>query len=163
MRQGVDACDMGQIKCDLLDEKVLSLFREIAADPAMIQKFVKAETPADGPDLKAAQARVSSCENKIGRLAASLALAEDSAASKYIIAEMERLDMELAALKREASFAEMENHKAAAQAKDAKVTAAEIAKLIHGLEGFDDKERNAIARAVIQECVWDGERLFITL
>ena len=106
---------------------------------------------------------VSACERKIGRLAASLALAEDSAASKYIIAEMERLDVELGALKREASLAEMESHQAAASAKDAKATAAKIAKLIHGLDGFDDKEKNAIARAVIQECTWDGERLFITL
>ena len=163
MRQGVDACDMGQIKCDLLDEEVLGLFRGITADPALIQKFVKAEAPADVPDLKAAQARVSACERKIGRLAASLALAEDSAASKYIIVEMERLDVELGALKREASLAEMESHRAAASAKDAKATAAEIAKLIHGLDGFDDKEKNAIARAVIQECTWDGERLFITL
>lgn len=163
MRQGVDACDMGQIKCDLLDDEVLELFRGIAADPGLIQKFVKAEAPADVPDLKAAQARVSACERKIGRLAASLALAEDSAASKYIIAEMERLDVELGALKREASLAEMESHRAAASAKDAKATAAEIAKLIHGLDGFDDKEKNAIARAVIQECTWDGERLFITL
>ncbi|MFK7722858.1 hypothetical protein ACI3EW_01840 [Pilosibacter sp. HC1M1C21] len=57
----------------------------------------------------------------------------------------------------------MESHRAAASAKDAKATAAEIAKLIHGLDGFDDKEKNAIARAVIQECTWDGERLFITL
>lgn len=106
---------------------------------------------------------MSACERKIGRLAASLALAEDSAASKYIIAEMERLDVELGALKREASLAEMESRRAAASAKDAKATAAEIAKLIHGLDGFDDKEKNAIARAVIQECTWDGERLFITL
>ena len=113
MRQGVDACDMGQIKCDLLDGEVLELFRGITADPALIQKFVKAEAPADVPDLKAAQARVSACERKIGRLAASLALAEDSAASKYIIAEMERLDVELGALKREASLAEMESHQAA--------------------------------------------------
>ena len=163
MRQGVEACDMGQIKCDLLDEKVLSLFRDIAADPTMIQKFVKAEASDNVPDLKAAQARVSACENKIGRLAASLALAEESSASKYIIAEMERLDIELGALKREAALAEMESHRAATQAKDAKATAVEIAKLIHGLEGFDDKEKNAIARAVIQECTWDGERLFITL
>ena len=60
-------------------------------------------------------------------------------------------------------MAEMESHRAAASAKDANATAAEIAKLIHGLEGFDDKEKNAIARAVIQEFVWDGERLFVTL
>lgn len=163
MRQGIEACDMGQIKCDLLDEKVLSLFQEITADPAMIQKFVKADAPADVPDLKAARARVAACENKIGRLAASLALAEESSASKYIIAEMERLDLELAALKREASLAEMEGRRVADQVKDSKAAAVEIAKLIHGLEGFDDKEKNAIARAVIQECTWDGEQLFITL
>ena len=35
----------------------------------------------------------------------------------------------------------MESHQAAASAKDAKATAAEIAKLIHGLDGFDVTNR----------------------
>ena len=146
MRQGVDACDMGQIKCDLLDEEVLELFRGITADPALIQKFVKAEAPADVTDLKAAQARVSACERKIGRLAASLALAEDSAASKYIIAEMERLDVELGALKREASLAEMESHPGLLPAR--RMPRPRLRKWqswIHGLDGFNNKEKNAIA------------------
>ena len=46
---------------------------------------------------------------------------------------------------------------------DSALSLIHISKLIHGLDGFDDKEKNAIARAVIQECTWDGERLFIKL
>lgn len=163
MREGVQACDMGYVKCDLLDDEVMSLFKKIAIDPDLIQKFVQKESPDSAPDPKAARARVSACEAKIGRLAASLAMAHDSSASKYIIAEMERLDMELGALRREASMCEVESRKATKKAQDAKDTAKEIAKMIRGLDGFDDKERNAIVREVVRECSWDGERLSITL
>lgn len=163
MRKGLDACDMGHTKCEILDEKVLSVFREITIDPSAIQKYVKKESISEVPDLKSISTKISSCEKKIGRLAASLAMASESSASKYIIAEMERLDAELSALKKEAAMAEVESRKHAKFERDADADAREIAKFIHGLDGFDDKERNEIVRSVVKECVWDGSELFLTL
>ena len=94
MRQGAEACPRSQIKCEKLDQQVLAVFRKIAADPAAVSEFLKKD---EGPavDPKAAQAKVSACEAKIGRLAVSLSEAGDSPARKYIISEMEKLDREL--------------------------------------------------------------------
>ena len=161
--EGSEACDMNQIKCDLIDEKVLEIFRKIALDPDSIHQFVKTESPSEIPNLSFISSRISSVESKIGKLAASLALAENSTASKYIIEEIERLDAELAALKREASHAEMKIHQAAAKERNSQATAIEIAKFINNLDGFSAKEKNEIARSVIRDCRWDGEKLFLTL
>lgn len=39
---------MSQIKAELLDEKVLEIFRSIEHDPATIEKYVKVEKKAAG-------------------------------------------------------------------------------------------------------------------
>lgn len=163
MRQGTDACDMRYTKCELLNEKVLSIFREIATDPSIIKKYVNTQIPSNVVDIKSTQARISSCESKIGRLTASLAMAIDSSASKYIITEIERLDLKIAAMKQELTVAEIENRKMSKRERDAKIAADEIARLIHGLDGFNDKEKNTIVRSVVKECKWDGEQLFLLL
>ena len=56
----------------------------------MIYRFVqKSDLPL--PDIKTINNKISSIELRIGRLASSLALADGSAASKYIVAEIERI------------------------------------------------------------------------
>lgn len=162
MRQGVEACDRKQIKIELLDEKVISVLRSIEADPLLIHHFVKEDAcVSDAPDPKVINSKISSCEAKIGRLTASLALAENSAASRYIIAEIDRLDLELQALKREYNVAVSSAHQRAKAIKSIDAKAMEISKLIRGLDGFSASERNEILRSIIRECIWDGEELFI--
>ena len=164
MRKGVEECDRTQIKVDILDEKVLDIFRSIEADPLLIHQFVREDIhTSDTPDPKTISSKISSCEMKIGRLASSLALAENSTASKYIVAEIERLDLELQALKREYNMAIAANRKQAAAIKTAESKAEDITKLIRGLDGFSAKEKNEILRTIIKECTWDGEKLSITL
>lgn len=164
MRKGVEACDRAQIKVELLDEKVMEVMRSIEADPLLVRQFVRDDTKnPDIPDPKVIASRIASCEAKIGRLAASLALAENSSASKYIVAEMERLDLELQALKREHNMATAAARQHNTALKSAEAKAAEISNLIRNLDGFSAKEKNEILRSVIQKCTWDGEELFISL
>jgi site-specific DNA recombinase len=164
MRRGADACDRAQVKIELLDEKVLEVLRSIQADPSLIREFVREDVrTSDSPDPKITASKVSSCEAKIGRLAASLALAENSTASKYIVAEMERLDLELQALRREHSLALSAERLRTSAVKSAEAKADDISKLITGLDGFSAKEKNEILRDIIKECTWDGEQLFISL
>ena len=164
MRQGVDACDMGQIKCELLDEKVMEIFKSIEQDKAAIYRFAKAqEKDTQRKDPKIAAANVRACEAKIEKLAASLAMAGESSAVKYILAEMERLDMELQALKREQALAQSEERRRNAAQISIRDRAIAISEKMKHFEEFTDTERNAIARKVLQRCVWDGETLFIEL
>ena len=161
MRRGSEACACKQIKCDLLDEKALEVFREIEADPKLIAKYVEKTEKKKGDDPRKLQAKISGTEDKIGRLAASLALAENSAASRYIIAEMETLDAELRGLKARKAEAEANRRSEMNKEKDSTEKAREILKLLEGLDGFTAKEKNEIVRSVVRECTWDGERLFI--
>ena len=162
-RQGVDACNRVQIKIEILDNKVLEIFRNIEHDPSIIYKFVR-NTPENlGPDLKTIASKITSCEAKIGRLAGSLALAENSSVTKYIVAEMERLDLDLQALKRERNIAVTEERKRTATQKSTHEKIIEITKFIRGLEGFSPEERNNIVKDVLKECIWDGKELSAVL
>ena len=165
MREGSEACaGFPQIKCEILDNMVLDAFRTIAADRSEIDKYTAAADPqADTPDLRGLRSSISAAEAKIGRLTANLATCEDSAGAPYIRAEIDRLALEVAALKRELALSESASRSAADQAALRETHAAEIERLILGLDLFSASERNEIVRACVRECVWDGEELFLRL
>ena len=164
MRQGAEACNSHHIKCEILDEKMLDILRSIKKDPKIIQNYVdKNVDNQETPDPNKAASKVASCEAKIGRLASSLALAADSTAQKYIVAEMERLDLELQALKREHSIALASERRTAAEKKGTDAKVKEIIRMMDNLDTFSAKEKNEIIRDIVKECIWDGESLFITL
>lgn len=163
-RQGPEVCDSHHIKCEVLDEKMLDILRSIQKDPKIIQNYVdKNVDNQEVSDPKKTASKVASCEAKIGRLAASLALAADSTAQKYIVAEMERLDLELQALKREHSIALASERRTAAEKKDTDAKVKEIIRMMDNLDTFSAKEKNEIIKDIVKECIWDGESLFITL
>ena len=164
MRQGVEACGMSSIKCELLDAKVLEVFRSIQADESAIFDYVKgSRSVAPGPDPKAAASKVRACEAKIEKLTASLSIAGDTEAMKFIVAEMNRLGTELQALKREEALALSASKQAAAAALSIEDRARAIGEKMKDFESFTAAEQNAIAREVLKQCTWDGESLFIEL
>ena len=162
MRKGPKACSCSQIKCDLLDEKVLEVFRNIEADPELIQQYVEKSDKKD-IDPKKIQAKINGIEEKIGRLTSSLTLAEGSSASKYIIKEMESLDSQLRDLKKEKSKAEADQKKKLCERKEMFEKSKEIFSFLKGLDGFSPEEKNEIVRSIVKECTWDGKTLFIVL
>ena len=163
MREGVEACDMRHIKCEILDEQVLEVFRNIAADPDLILNYVEKAKPAAGPDLDTINQKIVAQERKIEKLTASLALADGSSAARYIISEIECLDSSLSSLRQEAAAAEAYIREERAAGISAKKKAEEIRKFISGLDSFTPKERNEIVRSVVKSCTWDGETLFLLL
>ncbi len=162
MRKGIEACQRSQIKTDLLDQKALDIFMQINTDPHSIKKYISHKKEC-GPNLKQIQNRISTCEDKIGRLTASLSLAQNSVATKYIIAEIESLDTELQHLKSQRREAEAAKKSTAVAMNTAAEKAQEIKRLMQGLDGFSADERNKIVKSIIKECTWDGETLFILL
>lgn len=162
MRQGSEACSCIQIKTELLDQKVLDIFRQIESDPKLIDKYTSHDRESR-PDPKKIQGRIGLCEDKLGKLAASLALAQNSTASKYIIAQIESLDAELQELKKQRAEAESAQKATIHAMASAAEKAQEIKRLIQGMDGFSADERNKIVKSIIKKCTWDGETLFILL
>ena len=164
MRQGKEVCDSHQIKCELLDQKVLELLQSIERDPALIHQFAEqnAEVLA-GPDPKVLASKISTCQTRIDRLVSSLSLAAESSAQKYILAELERLDLEIQALRREHNLALTTERNRTRQQQDTFSKVSEISRLIGDMDSFSASEKNAIVKDVIKKCVWDGESLSIML
>lgn len=162
MRKGADACDRQQIKVDVLDQKVLNVLHSIELDPTLVYNFTKTnEKPL--PDIKTINNKISSIEAKIGRLASSLALADNSVASKYIVLEIEKLDSNLQMLKRERSTINAEIHKQSVLKQSSEDKAQQICCMMKGLDGFTAEEKNNIIKDILKECVWDGTELKIVL
>jgi len=165
MRQGEDACSSSQIKVDLLDEKVLDIFRSIQHDPSLVNDFVqKDEQKTPLVSSKDISAQITTYETKIGRLAATLALAsnESSSATKYIVSEMEKLDKELQELKHELSVSLIEERNHSNEVLNTTGKVSEISRLIDGFSDFTSTERNSIMKNVLSGCTWNGETLFVT-
>lgn len=160
MRRGSEACNRAQIKIEILDEKVINIFQEIEHDPETILQYAStAVRPMADPH--SIDRSISSCESKIQRLAASLALNENSTASKYIVKEIEQLDQELQKLRAKQIELSIQNRQNQAGIKSCQERAVEIGNLIRNFETFTAAERNEIARNVISKCTWDGETLFV--
>lgn len=161
-RERAGECDMSQIKCSLLDDKVLEIFQAIDHDPDLIKKYVKQEkkTASSGDQIRK---QIAKLEKKIDRLTESLGEASGSAAAKYVVAEIERQDIELQKLKREEAKISQEKRRNAKAIKSAEDKRSEISALLADFDNFTDEEKNEIARSVIKEATWDGETLFITL
>lgn len=162
MRQGSTYCNASFTKIDYLDEKVLDIFCSIKADSSMIFKYV-GSSPINKPNLDAISQKISSCEKKIKQLASSLALNENSAAAKYIIEEIENLDIELQLLKKDYSAASIFINQQKLYAKSIEKRVQDISNLIQNFDTFTSVERNEIAKNIITSCVWDGETLSLIL
>lgn len=163
MRAGAEACDMRQIKADLLDGKVLDVFKEIQHNPATVKKYLKDGKRPARDSSAAVRAQMETCQEKIGKLTAALAVNNESAAAKYIIGEIEKLDIEYNTLKSKLLNFAAEERRAAAQMKSAMEKREAIIRLLDNFDSFTANERNEIAKNVLKECTWDGETLFIML
>ncbi len=164
MREGAEACSARWTKCTLLDNEVMDTFRKIEANPETIKQYLGDEPVQDnGKNIKELEHRANRIRTKIDRLAESIAGMEESTAAKYIIAKIEKEDLNLAAINRELELAKMDRNRQQSRKKTMEQRVQEIAKLVRGLDGLSSFERNEIVRDVVQECTWDGDTLNLRL
>lgn len=159
-QQGIEACDMPFIKCDILDNKALDIFKKIEADPEAIIEYTSTEKPKDNTKiLQSLETQVAHIQTKIEHLTEILCDAEGSSAARYIIAQIEKEDLNLSAARREIEITKAALRHEKNTTRDVKERASQVASLIHGLDGFSASEKNAI----VQECIWNGNEFFLRL
>ena len=161
-RYGKEACDSRAIKAADVDAAVLDIFRKISVDPKELEKYM--ERPKQkNPTHRVARTSLDQIERKIRNLTSALSENGDSAAAKYIVQQLEELDLKAAQLRREIQVAAVENRKAAAAEKSALAKRDEIVRLCQHIEELTPAEQNDIAKAVIKSAVWDNESVKIVL
>lgn len=163
MRQGVEGCDMRFIKCCVLDEKVLAIFREIEYDKKSILKYADAGKPQEnaGSALRNLEMQAYRIQEKIRKLTESIADTDGSSAAKYIISQIEKEDLSLGAVRREIESEKLRIRREKSTVKTAEAKAKEVEGLIRGLDGFSAVRKNEVVKRVLKECTWDGSELFL--
>lgn len=160
---GKERCDMSQVICRRLDEKAMSIFRKIETDPASVLQYVQEPEHEVQTEWRDYASEIAPYQAKIARLTAFLSEVEESSAAKHIVAQIEELDANIEALKREESLQEVQKRRTVNAKQSAEQKAAEVRRLMCGLSGFTAEERNEIIRGVVREMTWDGETLFLRL
>ncbi|MFG6329262.1 MAG: recombinase family protein [Lachnospiraceae bacterium] len=164
MREGAEACNAKWTNCNIINNKVMEIFKKIEADPEVVQNYTADTNPINYiKKIKDLEKKAMQLRTKIERLTESITETENSSAAKYIIAQIEKEDLNLSAVKREIEEAKIESRKQQSEKQSTEKTAFEIANLIRGLDGLSSSEKNRIVREVVKECTWDGNTLFLML
>lgn len=163
MRLGVDACDMPQTKSTLLDDRVLEIFAQIEKDPAVIQKYLAGGEKKSIGSSEKIRKQLAVCSEKIERLTEALSENGQSSAAKYIVSQIEKLDIDQEKLRHDLMELSAKDRREAADLKSAQEKRTEIAKLIDDFDQFTAAEKNEIAKSVLKSCTWDGETLKLVL
>ena len=100
---------------------------------------------------------------KIKNLTTTLENYSDSSAAKYIVAEIEKLDKQIAGLNyelREVEHKEIENNKIS---NDIGAIHAKICKYLDSFDELPYQDKVKYLKEIIKECVWDGKNLIVTI
>ena len=156
--EGIDACPVGHIKCDILDEKVLSIFREISVDEKVIEKYLDRPNNEKSGNVDQLKRQLKIEESKLRNLSESLSMTTGTAA-KYIIQEIEKHDRLASEIREKLFSASNQDRIRSIQTEDTKRRLENIKKIIDNIDSFSPDEMNAIARETIRKCTFDGENL----
>ena len=142
----------------------MEIFKKIEADHEVIQKYIANKNVVDyAKKIKDLEKTALRLRAKIERLTDSIAEMENSSAAKYIIAQIEKEDLNLSATKRMIEETKTEARKQNTEKKSVEKIVKEISGLMHSLDELSSFEKNKIIRDVVQECTWDGNTLFLML
>ena len=129
----------------------------------MIQKYLAGGEKKSIGSSEKIRKRLAACSEKIERLTEALSENGQSSAAKYIVSQIEKLDIDQEKLRHDLMELSAKDRREAADLKSAQEKRTEIAKLIDDFDQFTAAEKNEIAKSVLKSCTWDGETLKLVL
>jgi len=155
------SCDMVQIDYTLLDNAFIDKMNEIVLDKENLNFMVKQDNTINNHREKlVVEKEISSLENNINNLSKTLYENNTSAASKYIIAEIEKLDSKINSLKREILEIDAMERERMNTIDNIDILYNEISSVMYNFDNMNFKDKNNFIRNTF-ECVWDGIELNI--
>ncbi len=163
-RRGVMYCDMNSVDVSKLDDALLELLQELTVNKDKLRTLLHKERPASPVRNQSTVIKeINSVEKKISNLASALQDALGSTASKYIIAEIEKLDKQISGLNyelRELRLIERDSKKIDEDVDILQERIINYLKVFNNLE-YNDKAK--FLADLFSECTWDGDELFLRI
>lgn len=162
--RGVDACAMKMVRVDILDESLIHVLKQLAADKELIKNYMSEPTPIILRRSKdSIKKEIEGIKKKIENLTAALQDNTESAAAKYIIATIESLDKQLIGLQYELRETEYVEQEAVKTKNSIDVIHSKICMYLSMFDGLTYSDKAKFLREIIKECVWNWEKLEITI
>lgn len=156
-RQGKSACDTGYIKVDTIDSLFIQKLREIKLNPASIT--LKTESGYINTDKMRADLKKTT--DAIHNLTTALMENSGSSASSYIIAQIEKLDLEKQILEKKLIAAEQSNRDAATAAETKESIYQSICHLLDNFDTMTYTEKNELLKNTVTACILEENGLHI--
>lgn len=158
-RKGAAYCSSRHINMDLVDDLFIQKMKELQFNKSAIvlhdfQEFQEF-------DEKAAIRKQQAIRSKIANLTAVLGEAEGQASAKYILQQINQLDMELQHLQADIQNGRIQSRIKAEQENNIDYVYGQICYLLDNFEILEYKEKNELIRKIVKECVFDNGNLKI--
>ncbi len=163
-RYGTEACTMKMIGVDELDSKLIQVLKELAADKKLLEKYTN--KPVSVIPLKnkdAIKKDIEGIKKKIDNLASALQDNAESAAAKYIITSIEKLDRRLIGLQYELREVEDAEQDAVKINNNIDVIHNKICMYLNMFDRLKYSDKTKYLQEIIKECVWNWEQLEIVI
>lgn len=159
-RKGKEYCDMKMVGVDKLDNMVIKYLKNISIDKSLLSAYLVRDNVPQR-DCTIIKKDIDKTIKKIGNLTATLQDNYNSSAAKYIIAEIEKLDNQVAALNYELRKTEINQKRLASEKENIDAVYNAICEHVNDFSNLNYDEQSLFIKDIIRECVWDGKELFI--
>ena len=161
-RRGIEYCDMKMISVVELDNQILETLKSISINKNLLAGFLKKDAAfIRTRDNSTIQKEIRSSEKRIGNLTAALQDNMNSSASKYIIADIEKLDKQILGLNYELRENDIQERENRDKKDDIDAIYALISAYIKNFDSLNYTEKTSMLQKIIKECIWEDNKLII--
>ena len=156
-------CDSKTVRCEVVDNAVIDMLRQISTDRSTLAKFVKKDTPKPVYNTKSLKRRLLAIDKQIQKFTLSLLDAEGTAAKKYIIQEIDKLDSEKTDINTKLAESSIIDLQAVKEDKHIDELYESIHSLLKEFDTLDTFSKNNMIKSIIKEVVVDGDNITLKL
>lgn len=158
VRQGREYCDSEYVRVNMIDELFMNQLKKIKINPDFIKPQI---TETEDADIDTLNTELDSVIAQIGNLAKALSENSSSSAAKYIIAQMEELDRQQAALRSAIEQAELMEERKKTAADNMQTVYKNVCFLVDNFDHLSYSEKNELIRKTVRSCILNGKNLDI--
>lgn len=156
-------CDSKMVKCDIVDNAVIDMLRQISTDRDTLARFVRKSQPKPLYNTKNLKRRLLAIDKQIQKFTLSLPDAEGTAAKKYIIQEIDKLDSEKTDINTKLAESSVIDLQAVKEDKHIDELYDSIHELLENFDTLSTAAKNNMIKSIIKEVVVDGENITLKL
>ena len=155
-------CDSKTVRCEVVDNAVIDMLRQISTDRTTLAKFVKKDTPKP-VNTKSLKRRLLAIDKQIQKFTLSLLDAEGTAAQKYIIQEINKLDSEKTDINTKLAESSVIDLQTVKEDKHIDELYESIHSLLREFDTLDTFSKNNMIKSIVKEVVVDGDNITLKL